>query len=48
MIVGVGEGYIDLAEQNYEDAGWVAETHSRRVKVENKDGNYYITNTRVE
>ncbi|CAK89298.1 unnamed protein product (macronuclear) [Paramecium tetraurelia] len=47
VVVGVGDGYIDLAEQNYEDAGWIAESYSRRVKVECKDGNYFVTYIRV-
>ena len=47
VVVGVGDGYIDLAEQNYEDSGWVAHTYARRVKVECKDGHFFVTYIRI-
>ncbi|CAD8120711.1 unnamed protein product [Paramecium sonneborni] len=47
VIVEVGNGYVCVAEQNYEDSGWTKNNYSRKLKMNQTNGQYEITQVRV-
>ncbi|CAD8186005.1 unnamed protein product [Paramecium pentaurelia] len=47
VIVEVGMGYVCVAEQNYEDSGWIKKNYARKLKMNEINGQYEITQVRV-
>ncbi|CAD8146220.1 unnamed protein product [Paramecium octaurelia] len=45
--VNLEEKYVDIGEQNYEEAGWECPEYARRLIMKIENGQYFITNKRI-
>ncbi|CAD8145323.1 unnamed protein product [Paramecium pentaurelia] len=45
--VNLEEKFVDIGEQNYEEAGWECPEYARRLIMKIENGQYFITNQRI-